>query len=85
MDTYRSLLIDAGGGVIDRQKLADRCSEGNVIIGLGGTGSDAVIKLKQEVYRRLKPDDISAAIPRYDNIKYLIIDSDMSKVRAVKG
>lgn len=43
MATYGSLLIDAGGGVVDHSKQSDRDPGATVIIGLGGTGSDAVI------------------------------------------
>lgn len=85
MATYGSLLIDAGGGVIDHNKQSDRQPGATVIIGLGGTGSDAVIKLKKEVYKQLKPDDVGAVIPRYSDIKYLIIDSDDSKISVNNG
>ena len=80
MATYGQLLIDAGGGIIDRGKQSDRQDGASVIIGLGGTGSDAVIKLKQEVYKQLKPDDTDAVIPRYEAIRYLLIDADDSQV-----
>ena len=76
MATYGSLLIDTGGGVIDHGKQSERQSGATVIIGLGGTGADAVIKLKKEVYKQLKPDDVNAVIPKYSDIQYLIVDSD---------
>lgn len=82
MATYGSLLIDAGGGVVDHSKQSDRQPGATVIIGLGGTGSDAVIKLKKEVYKQLKPDDVNAVVPKYSDIKYLIIDSDANKINA---
>jgi len=85
MATYGQLLIDAGGGVIDHGKQSDRQEGATVIIGLGGTGSDAVMKLKQEVYKQLKPDDVDAVIPRYDAIQYLIVDSDDSQIEAQEG
>lgn len=85
MATYGSLLIDAGGGVIDHNKQSDRQPGATVILGLGGTGSDAVIRLKREVYKQLKPDDVEAVIPKYNDIKYLIIDSDANKINAGNG
>ena len=85
MATYGSLLIDAGGGVIDHQKQSDQQPGATVVIGLGGTGADAVIQLKKEVYKQLKPDNPDAVIPRYDNIRYLIVDSDAAKVDASRG
>lgn len=85
MATYGQLLIDAGGGVIDRGRQSDRQDGASVIIGLGGTGSDAVMKLKQEVYKQLRPDDVDAVIPRYDAIRYLIIDADDSQIGTSAG
>ncbi len=85
MATYGQLLIDAGGGVIDHGKQSDRQDGATVIIGLGGTGADAVFRLKREMYKQLKPDDPEAAIPTYRSIKYLIIDSDDSKVKGQLG
>lgn len=80
MATYGQLLIDAGGGIIDRGRQSDRQDGASVILGLGGTGADAVIKLKQEVYKQLRPDDADAVIPRYDAVRYLIIDADDSQI-----
>ncbi len=80
MATYGQLLIDAGGGIIDRGRQSDRQEGASVILGLGGTGADAVIKLKQEVYKQLRPDDTDAVIPRYDAVRYLIIDADDSQI-----
>lgn len=85
MATYGSLLIDAGGGVIDHRKQSERQPGATVIFGLGGTGADAVIKLKKEVYKQLKPDDVNAVIPKYSDIQYLIVDSDENKVKAFNG
>ncbi|MDE7334458.1 MAG: tubulin-like doman-containing protein [Lachnospiraceae bacterium] len=85
MATYGQLLIDAGGGIIDRGKQSDRQDGATVIIGLGGTGTDALIKLKKEIYKQLKPDNENAIIPSYDAIKYLVIDSDSSEIDKQPG
>ena len=85
MATYGQLLIDAGGGIIDRGKQSDRQEGATLIIGLGGTGTDAVMKLKKEVYKQLKPDNVNATIPTYDAIKYLVIDSDSSGIDQQTG
>lgn len=85
MARYGQLLIDAGGGIIDHQKQSKRQKGANVIIGLGGTGSDAVIKLKKEVYKQLQPDDLDATVPTYKGIKFLIIDSDDAKLSEQNG
>ena len=85
MARYGQLLIDAGGGIIDHQKQSKRQKGANVIIGLGGTGSDAVIKLKKEVYKQLQPDDLDATVPTYKGIKFLIVDSDDAKLNEQNG
>ena len=85
MATYGQLLIDAGGGVIDHGKQSARQDGATLVIGLGGTGSDAVMKLKKEVFKQLKPDDENAVLPTYSAIKYLVVDSDASKINAQAG
>ena len=85
MATYGQLLIGAGGGVIDHGKQSARQDGATLVIGLGGTGSDAVMKLKKEVFKQLKPDDEEAVIPTYAAIKYLIVDSDASEIDAQSG
>ncbi len=82
MAVYRQLLISAGGGVIDYHRQSARQEGAALVIGLGGTGSSAVMKLKKEVYRQLKPDDEYAEIPQYEAIRYLVVDSDDSSVWA---
>ncbi|MFG6392588.1 MAG: tubulin-like doman-containing protein [Lachnospiraceae bacterium] len=80
MATYGQLLIDAGGGIVDRGKQSERQEGASVIIGLGGTGSDAVMQLKREVYRQLKPDNTDAVLPKYESIRYLVVDADDSQI-----
>lgn len=79
MATYAQLLLDAGGGVINRATMAKQGEDAHVIIGLGGTGGDCVRQIKKEVYRQIQPDDPEAVIPEYKNIKFLIIDSDSTR------
>ncbi len=76
MATYDRLSVGAGGGILNDTKKSDRQSDATICIGLGGTGKDALKKLKKEVYRRLKPDELDSPIPTYKNIKFLLIDSD---------
>ena len=85
MATYGQLLIGAGGGIINHGMQSARQEGATLVIGLGGTGSDAVMKLKKEVFKQLKPDDEKAVIPTYEAIKYLIVDSDASKINAQQG
>ncbi len=78
MSVYNRLLISDGGGISINLKKSDRQSDAAICIGLGGTGKDAVKKLKREVFRRLKPDDPDSPIPTYRNIKFLVVDQDDS-------
>ncbi len=85
MATYGRLLISAGGGIIDRGKQSAQESGATVVIGLGGTGTDAVMRLKREVFKQIQPDNLEDTIAKYDNIKYLIIDSDDAKLNNQNG
>lgn len=76
MATYDRLSVAAGGGIMNDLKKSARQDEATLCIGLGGTGKDALKKLKYEVYKRLQPDNPDSAVPVYRNIKYLLIDSD---------
>ena len=76
MATYDRLSVSAGGGIMNDMKKSDRQDDATLCIGLGGTGKDALKKLKKEVYRRLKPDDPESPIPFYGSIRFLLIDSD---------
>lgn len=82
MAVYGQLLVDAGGGIIDHTKQSEKQEGATLIIGLGGTGTDAVMKIKREVYQQLKPDDTTSSIPSYDSIRFLVVDSDSSKLVA---
>ena len=76
MATYDRLSVSAGGGIMNDMKKSDRQDDATLCIGLGGTGKDALKKLKKEVYRRLKPDDPESPVPFYGSIRFLLIDSD---------
>ena len=60
---YESLLLEAGGGIIFPNQVASRQGDANVMIGIGGTGIEALRKLKK-------------AIHQCDKIKFLAIDTD---------
>lgn len=76
MATYDRLSVSAGGGILNDLKKSERQDEATICIGLGGTGKDALKKLKYEVHKRLKPDNPDSDVPTYKNIKFLVIDSD---------
>ena len=76
MAIYRSLCLPYGGGILSRGQQAEQGKNtATVLIGLGGTGIDALRAVKTQVYRRLKPDDPDAVHPEYAHIRFLGIDT----------
>ena len=69
------------GGIISTITQAPQSDEPVVIIGLGGTGVDAISRLKTKLKRQIEPDNINDVIkkgeePKYGHIKFLGIDAD---------
>jgi len=69
------------GGIISTITQAPQSSEPVVIIGLGGTGVDAITRLKTKLQRQIEPDnkdDVKdkGEEPKYEHIKFLGIDAD---------
>lgn len=69
------------GGIISTITQAPQSSEPVVIIGLGGTGVDAITRLKTKLQRQIEPDnkeDVKdkGEEPKYNHIKFLGIDAD---------
>ena len=69
------------GGIISTITQAPQSSEPVVIIGLGGTGVDAITRLKTKLQRQIEPDnkdDVKdkGEEPKYGHIKFLGIDAD---------
>ncbi|MEI3103040.1 MAG: hypothetical protein V8S97_02240 [Oscillospiraceae bacterium] len=58
MPKYDSLLLNCGGGIINRsQKSKQYRGAAALAIGIGGTGVAALAELKQKVYQQLEPDN----------------------------
>ena len=69
------------GGIISTITQAPQSDEPVVIIGLGGTGVDAISRLKTKLQRQIKPDNEEDVTekgeePKYKHIKFLGIDAD---------
>ena len=69
------------GGIISTITQAPQSDEPVVIIGLGGTGVDAISRLKTKLQREIKPDNEEDVTekgkePKYKHIKFLGIDAD---------
>lgn len=76
MAVYSKLLLSAGGGIVSTTQQADQVKNtATVLIGLGGTGIDALRTIKTQVYSRLKADDPDAVVPQYEHIRFLGVDT----------
>ena len=74
------------GGIVNTFSQVPSSSDPVVIIGLGGTGVDAISRLKTKLKRQIEPDNKDDVIkkgeePRYDHIKFLGIDADQIDLR----
>ncbi len=77
MSVYEKLLLNAGGGIVYTGKQLEQVKDTvTILIGLGGTGVDAIRRIKTEVYSRLRPDNEDPIRPEYKHIKFLGIDAD---------
>lgn len=73
---YKDLLLSKGGGIIDRNRLAEQSNVPTVFIGIGGTGIDCLREVKKAVFNRIKPDNPESPTPEYRNVQFLGIDTD---------
>jgi len=74
---YDSLLLERGGGIVaEFAKNMQNQSSAALVLGLGGTGLEALSRLKGKIRERLLPDAPGERRPRYDGIQLLGIDSD---------
>ena len=64
------------GGITDEVWQCNQDDSAVLAIGLGGTGVDCLRTLKKRVHARLCPDNLGDAVPRYDHIKFLAVDTD---------
>lgn len=82
MSTYRDLLLSTGGGVIGAKQLDEQQPCATIAIGLGGTGVACLRNLKRQIYARLQPDNPNEAVPTYQHIKFLAVDTDKNSLIA---
>lgn len=72
---YSDLLLSRGGGIISNIQKAEMDNCAVINIGLGGTDIDCLAEVKKEVYSRIPPENPDSAVPEYNHIKFLAIDS----------
>ena len=74
------------GGITTSIIQAQQSGDPMVIIGLGGTGVDAISSLKRKLYKQIAPDNVegvnSGEEPQYEHIRFLGIDADLRKLES---
>ncbi len=73
---YHSLSLSEGGGIAEKTRFIPQAGNAGVLIGIGGTGLDVLRKIKRELEQQLGADNPDEAIPGYEGIKFLGIDTD---------
>ena len=86
MPKYDSLLLNCGGGIINRSQQSKQYRGAAALaIGIGGTGVAALAELKQKVYQQLEPDNPDSPVLEYQHIQFLAIDSDPTDIAMMRG
>ncbi len=75
-----SLNLNEGGGIIPQNDVSNPEPVSSVIIGIGGTGVDTIKKIKRSIYTQLNPSNPGEAVPSYDMIRLLAIDTDDTNI-----
>ena len=79
----RDSFLSFWGGITDEVWQCNQDDSAVLAIGLGGTGVDCLRTLKRRVHARLRPDNPGDAVPRYEHIKFLAVDSDAVGMKKV--
>ncbi|WP_374020341.1 tubulin-like doman-containing protein [Paenibacillus thiaminolyticus] len=75
----QQLDVSLGGGIVSDKIRVDTIDNPNLIIGLGGTGIDALLRLKYQINRRFKlPEDPISKKKREkpDNVEFLAFETN---------
>ncbi|MCL2841586.1 MAG: tubulin-like doman-containing protein [Defluviitaleaceae bacterium] len=89
-DNIKQMDISLGGGlgrVSDKARI-DTINHPVLVVGLGGTGTDALLRLKYQVSRRFKlPDNpvTKQKKPKPDNIEYISLETNEHDRKKYKG
>ncbi|MCL2355834.1 MAG: tubulin-like doman-containing protein [Defluviitaleaceae bacterium] len=74
--------ISAGGGIFGRKARIDTINHPVLVLGLGGTGIDALLRLKYQINRRFKLPDKKS---KPDNIEYLALETNEHDRKKYRG
>jgi len=87
-ENIRQLDISLGGGIQSEKIRIDTINHPVLVIGLGGTGTDALLRLKHQINRRFKlPDNpiTKQKKPKPDNIEFLSLETNEHDKKRYRG
>jgi len=87
-ENIKQMDISLGGGINCEKIRVDTINHPVLVIGLGGTGTDALLRLKHQINRRFKlPDNqvTKQKKPKPDNIEFLALETNEHDKKRYKG
>jgi len=87
-ENIKQLDISTGGGITSERTRIDTINHPILVVGLGGTGTDALLRLKYQINRRFKlPDNpiTKQKKQKPDNIEYLAFETNEHDKKKYKG
>lgn len=85
----QQLDVSLGGGIVSEKIRVDTIDNPILIIGLGGTGIDALLRLKYQINRRFKlpQDPVSKKkMDKPDNVEFLAFETnEQDRAKSIKG
>ena len=86
IDNINQMDINQGGGLISEKIRIDTINHPILIIGIGGTGIDALLRLKYQINRRFRlPDAGSKKKQKPDNIEFLAFETNEHDRKHYRG
>jgi len=87
-ENIKQMDISTGGGILSEKIRIDTINHPVLVIGLGGTGTDALLRLKYQVGRRFKlPDNpvTKQKKTKPDNIEFLALETNEHDKKRYRG
>ncbi|MCL1863667.1 MAG: tubulin-like doman-containing protein [Defluviitaleaceae bacterium] len=87
-ENIKQMDISLGGGIFGEKARIDTINHPVLVIGLGGTGTDALLRLKYQISRRFKLPENQVTKQKKakpDNIEYLALETNEHDRKKYKG
>jgi len=84
----RELLLSEGGGIYyDDARVPVDSDTATLFVGLGGTGADMLIRVKNQAKRRLEPirNEKGHVVREMPNVDFMVIDTDENEAKKTWG